>query len=362
MQAAVKPAAQAQPAPLQQAQTGGSLVKPPEKEEWPVLGLPVPVGRRPRDLALAGREGRLYISYEGSHEIEETGSGVAIIDILEESCLDLFHQSLDDCAACKTGGEWVVLATISDYIYDQVVDDKRIDNFTGRRWLASTDTLTEVVTCLLTNGNGGRGEPGPAGPPGLPGEKGEPGEPGEGLNRHLTHICAISWEHAGEYEANLLAKNGLLVAFDRPVRMGDIHRHSFIVTSEQPQGDGMSCWCELRADSVRGIPLYLEREGCEIEGIDPRRCEDPDDLVNGALFKFSGVPPVGEYRVTIKGNFIRDEHGHPVDADHLAPWLPERRSGDWVAGGIFESWFKVIETSKPKPGKTYSKKTETAGR
>ena len=214
------------------------------------------------------------------------------------------------------------------------------------------DTLTDVVTCLVANGTGGRGEPGHDGAQGIPGEKGEKGGPGEGLNRHLTHICAINWEHGGTYDSQHFANAGLLVAFDRPVRVGDIHRHSFIVSTELPQANNVTMWCEVNAKEVHGIPLYLDDETCEIEGIDPRRYEDPDDLVNGALFKFNEPLALGDYRITIKGDFIRDEHGHPVDADHMAPWLPALPSGDWVGGGTFESWFTIVKSgSKPRPRK-----------
>ena len=54
----------------------------------------------------------------------------------------------------------------------------------------------------------------------------------------------------------------------------------------------------------------------------------------------------GLVRIRVKGDFIRGRHAvtgklHSVDADHLAPWLHGRRSGDGVEGGTFESWFTV---------------------
>ena len=46
--------------------------------------------------------------------------------------------------------------------------------------------------------------------------------------------------------------------------------------------------------------------------------------------------------VTLKCDFIVDCLGNPVDGDHLRGRLP---SGDGVAGGIFESWFRVVKDS-----------------
>ena len=43
----------------------------------------------------------------------------------------------------------------------------------------------------------------------------------------------------------------------------------------------------------------------------------------------------------MKGDFIRDEKGLAVDADHLPPWLPNHGTGDGVEGGTFESWFRI---------------------
>jgi hypothetical protein len=45
--------------------------------------------------------------------------------------------------------------------------------------------------------------------------------------------------------------------------------------------------------------------------------------------------------VIVKGDFIRDKDGRALDADHLPKWLPNRKTGDGVEGGTFESWIIV---------------------
>ena len=68
----------------------------------------------------------------------------------------------------------------------------------------------------------------------------------------FAHICAINWVHPTpplDNPTNItprdnLNRNGVLIAFDRPVLNGDIHRHSFMVLTKIVQS-GTECWCEL---------------------------------------------------------------------------------------------------------------------
>jgi DNA-binding beta-propeller fold protein YncE len=312
-----------------------------EAGEKDVIGHTVPVGHNPRDLGAAPRAGRLYAAYKGEPNAEGYG-GVAIIEASEEDCADILNRALDTCPTCS-GQETLVLATIKDYVWGQPVGEARIDNRLDRKLLPSVELLAEVVECMLDSGvgAGGRGEPGQPGPHGEPGEKGEKGEPGDGLNPDLAHLCDINWAHGDYADLARLKRDGLLVAFDRKVRMGDIHRHSFILLAEKQEGS-FADWREVSAKDVRGIALRLDRESCKILGIDPDPCTNPDDLVNGAQIWLGDQElPNGEYRVILKGDLIRDELCRGVDANHLPPWLPERSSGDGVEGGTFESWFTI---------------------
>jgi hypothetical protein len=47
--------------------------------------------------------------------------------------------------------------------------------------------------------------------------------------------------------------------------------------------------------------------------------------------------------VLIHCDLIADKDGKSVDGNHIAPWLPAVKSGDGVAGGIFESWFLLSD-------------------
>jgi hypothetical protein len=74
----------------------------------------------------------------------------------------------------------------------------------------------------------------------------------------------------------------------------------------------------------------------------------PDALVNGARFIPANVAPgVAQptYRVVFKGDFVRDQDGRGVDAQHLPRWLmnlpTDRPTGEGTEGGTFESWFRI---------------------
>lgn len=163
----------------------------------------------------------------------------------------------------------------------------------------------------------------------------------------LTHICAINWIHPRapiDDPSNLTplpaVSDGLMVAFDKPVRSGDIHRHSFIVQRGEfndAAGGKVICWCDVPPEVIRGVKFESDCKISEFETV-----PDPNDFVNGALFIPSNrFLPDFEYRVVIKGDYIRDENDRALDADHLPQWLPNRPTGDGVEGGTFESWFML---------------------
>ena len=89
------------------------------------------------------------------------------------------------------------------------------------------------------------------------------------------HICAINWVHptpplevdgvvttANTTPIEDLNRNGVLIAFDRPVLNGDIHRHSFMVLfKHRDDQSSTECWCELPingsgASDSRGSARY----------------------------------------------------------------------------------------------------------
>jgi hypothetical protein len=295
--------------------------------------------------------------------------GVAIVEASEQACEEILWRHLDGCPHCDTPN-CVVLATITDYHIDRAIDDANINNRT-RRLLPSTEILKEYIECLREHGPGGVGQQGPPGDRGNDGLKGDPGldnvnlrlvdcgQPGSativtdnqgkrtleliipsGCQTDLTHICGINWTHQRENPRTLFTDRdaGLLIAFDSPVRSRDLHEHSFIVLARRREDRGPICWCE--------IPGRIEPGDFDVRcDLTSRFVPNQNARVNGVRF----VPGVSldnlekEFRVILKGDYIRGFKDKGLDADHLPPWFNQANyhSGDGIEGGTFESWFTI---------------------
>ncbi len=327
------------------------------------IGSSVLAGANAGGFTVSSDGTRLYVADNGLAPSDP--GGVAILDIDASSCGDIFKKVLDACPRCAHG-ECLILATVKDYVYGDAVTDARIDNWTDRTILPSTSLLTEVVECILSHGPGAaqtgpQGPPGPAGPagsqgvagpPGVTGPQGPQGQPGPqgpqgpkgdpGLIPNLTHICGINWKHNGTVSSSVIRQFGLLVGFDAPIQSGDIGVQTFIVLAKTP-GANLTCWCEVPAKAVQAVNLNSKMTGTKTCDINlDQKAAGP--TANGAQFiPGSGTLAPGDYRVIVKGDFIRDQKLISVDADHLAPWLPNAPTGDLIAGGTFESWFTVID-------------------
>lgn len=287
-------------------------------------------------------------------------------------CGDLWNTSIGPCPGCDMP-DCIVLATITGYHYGDKIEDPNpltamppyaadiIDNYTDRRILPSTQLMKQVIDCLLQQPGGGgggggagaigaigaTGATGPTGPTGATGQTGATGATGpagptgptgpSALDPQLTHIVDINWEQ-GTPTNTVIASKGILIAFDAVVRGVDLHVQSVIVqrltkhpVSDRDPESGLNCWCEVPGRVVPGnfTPIGKVTNPFSTSGA---------STVNG--LRFEGDFSQGQqYRVIVKGNFIRDKSGKAVDADNLPDWVPNRPSGDGIQGGTFESWF-----------------------
>jgi DNA-binding beta-propeller fold protein YncE len=349
-----------------------------------ILGATVSIGENPLDIVRAADGKRLYVSYDGDGATDP--GAIAVVELTETDCRDIFKQVLDPCPRCDVEN-CVVLATVSSYIYAAAVTNADLDNWTDRHILPSTALLTEAIECLFDNtggagGTGPQGPPGPAGPAGgagTPGANGAPGATGpmgpigpigpqgpkgdSPLDPTLTHIVGIDWPHDGTAEASAIfvprdggdRQAGLVIAFDQPVRNKDLHSRSFTVMYSPPLQGGVltRTWAEF-VGQVTGVQLKLSAPnangGCQILSIIGEETPRKDVAVNGALFVPLRAFEGGDYIVYLRGDFVEDVRldgnqkfitGKGVDADNLPDWVPNRRSGDQIEGGTFESWFTV---------------------
>jgi hypothetical protein len=165
----------------------------------------------------------------------------------------------------------------------------------------------------------------------LGGRRSIPGTP-----QTLTHICGFNWEHGRTEEVQEFhyrhehhELHRLIVHFDRPLRRYEeddpqryalgINAHTFLV---QWKGDEESL--EFIPAHPRHPPHYSPNLGAAVFVIDPYFLE----RLRGEITVY----------VTLRCDFILDEHGKPVDGDHLRGTVP---TGNGIAGGTFESWFRL---------------------
>ena len=303
-------------------------------------------------------------------------------------CGDLWKKSLDGCPHCDLP-DCVVLATIEHWkVGDKIVDGPPpppagsavIDNLKGRVFLPSTQLITEVINCILSQpggggttgptgptgpagptgatgptgptgppGGGGSGPTGPTGPTGSPGPTGPTGPPGPiGPAAVFTRIQTVNWTHrvfGDSGSSSPFREKGLRIAFDRPdVFAEDLHDQSLVVETQHvstvidPSGNRIQlrCWCEVQGRVVSGNFATL--------GDANSTFSQATGLVNGVQFVSADFRR-GVYRVLFKGDYVRANDKRAVDGNHLPPWVrqPTYRSGDGIEGGLFESWLEFRE-------------------
>ena len=149
-----------------------------------------------------------------------------------------------------------------------------------------------------------------------------------------------------------------MIAFTADVMVDDINDISFMPSIETVPGDadlGRNCWCEIRGTAF-GVKLEIP---CE-----PPRPGQPLDVVpaggtcNAAVYFIApdvmkkllraGRGRSLRIRVQFNGDLVRESINSAgalrqlaVDANHLPPWVPNRKSGDGIEGGMFDSWLRL---------------------
>jgi hypothetical protein len=157
----------------------------------------------------------------------------------------------------------------------------------------------------------------------------------------------VNWKHAASNGSSSKYRElGLRIAFDGPdVLSDDLNRQSVIVQTRNESvvrdagGNQITlvCWCELQGRIVPGDFAAL---GDATSAFAPATAAG--QIVNGVVF-FSGDFRPTQYRVLVKGDYVRGLGKRAVDANHLPPWVnssPAYRTGDGTEGGLFESWLQ----------------------
>jgi hypothetical protein len=349
-----------------------------------ILGAPVSVGIQPTSEALSEDGTHLYVSYSGDGN--SIPGGVAIINVVQDACCDLFKQTIDGCPDC-TDGNCIILATINGYKFGQPVGEADIDNLTDRHLLVSTDVLTQVVQCLCEKG-GGTGTTGPQGPPGPPGQTGETGQTGAtgtagpagatgpagpagpGLETGLVQINALSWKHASTITTSGLipitlptgaSSPALVIAFNGAVVAPNANdaAHIFQVlfdpTAAADQSRGFQNLCVILGAV---IPVNATVSGNLVTAATPIPGAPPTTKALAFLFNAIAqrliISSTEEGKVNLdvlirlRGDFLLDTKGRAISAEFVradfnATGTGERPKGSGLClqGGTFESWLLI---------------------
>lgn len=346
--------------------------------------------------------------------------GVALLPLEDSICEDLVWKRHEHCPGCDIPN-CVVLATIERYQLDARflegtphpadVANKiaRIDNRKGRRVLARTEVLQELIECLLRRGGGGGG----VGPQGPQGPQGPRGPAGPGLEAGLTRIVAVSWVHnsrgvaidprvqqcfdptgqfriGGIVPVNTISELhqgdklfpfrdaiwGFAILFNRPVHVYD---RQFISSANPPNvlidSDHVfellvryplpNSTPEIGGPRItlRGVVVPVEwtnNAAGNVDWLTLRETRGPDAAGVAMLLTREGFSNLGvaaavsDIFMKLRGDFVIDVQGRAVDVEFVRTELPtgdrpatapENQFG--IQGGLFESWFWLVRTEAP---------------
>ena len=223
-------------------------------------------------------------------------------------CFQYYREARESCAVVEPC-PCIPLGVIRNFIPGTAVREEQIDNWSARRQLVSTQTLDQVVRCILAK---------------LPTEE-------------LTRIEDTNWQHnrrmqcrefLEEYIGSVERPRGFRIQFSHRVHSGGLDTRSFqALVVFKPEND-------YEPRHMQVAPARVEREDDEtgwarlhIDPVYARRHLDGRDF---DLF------------ITLKCDVIRDRHGRSVDGNFLGR-LP---TGDNIQGGLFESWVRIRGRSR----------------
>lgn len=346
-----------------------------------------PVSGLGQFLRLAAMASRIYVSSADESPSQPDRGLVAVIDVAEGDCGATFDRIIGPCPGCEEEGEHcITLAHLPGYVPGARIQPQgeagdgevEIDNHSHRPLVPSTNTIVEVVRCMLEEGFA-KGRPGPRGPAGqqgpqgpqglrgpqglqgLQGERGLQGPPGEGLNEDLVHVANLSWIHdAPSYDGidgflDEVEKVGVVIAFDKEVQFPPFLTKmtggpaSEVFALFMRSGNGVAFTemllgeldCEpVNVDAVDGAgritavsPLPAGTERTKAVRLVPR-----SEKFGG----FVGEVRPATFRVLLRADMVRDADGKfALDGNHIFGAVPDRPSGNGLQGGSFESWFGV---------------------
>ncbi len=294
-----------------------------------------PVGENLQAPVLTRSALTLYAPFSGDPTQAASGA-VAIIDLTPIDCRDALLGG--DCPACVPP-DGLLLARVENWQVGNKLEDSTasagagvsiIDN-SVRTILASTQAITQALLCLMNQANAGIQAPQPStGPSTSPTD--------------LTGIQSVSWiKNGGTVTAVASGQlNSFIVAFSAPVESINVNDQTvalLIPNNNTPGSTAQTSWSQYGTAEPWEVPTLGVASGGSIAtgGTCNAACVSAMTPQGGMNQGGSAI-----VRFQVHGDLIPDTNGNSVDGNHLAPYLPQRTTGDGIAGGLFESWFTVV--------------------
>lgn len=170
----------------------------------------------------------------------------------------------------------------------------------------------------------------------------------------LTHICHVNWNHGAETNRSELTDKEdpgnskkhyirLLLNFDRP-----LCKDETVLPSSEPEPTTHRLGFFRRIMQVfyvsdNGTLQILPGRG-SLSSDRTRLYFDIDECHLHELWKRAGGMSI---HVRLNCDFLPDQFGRAVDGNHLRGSLAQHcPTGDGVEGGVFESWFQLVESKE----------------
>jgi hypothetical protein len=241
---------------------------------------------------------------------------------LVDDCHDLYKAVLDRCAE-PTALECLPLAIVEGHTLGDPVTEDRIDNWSVRPILPSTQLLDQLIYCVLDKVS----------------------------TKSLTKITDIGWNHRGDYHSHDFMRlfigdektpKGFEVTFGAPIRAECITRRTF-------QAIAVRYADRYSGGQMEVVPSRVRVSGDRMKAyLDIERGYAERKLLNTRFDLF----------LLLRSGHVVDDNGLPVDGDLLASIDSDGQysvafpTGDGVEGGLFESWIKVRTGPREGPRST----------
>lgn len=236
-----------------------------------------------------------------------------------DECSDYYKKILDDCTE-PVAMDCLPLAVVEGHRLGDPVTDDDIDNWSVRPILPSSHLLDQLVRCILK----------------------------KAPTKTLTKIVDVGWTHRGEYSGHEFMREfigdaqsprGFEVTFGGPVRREGLTPRTFQAVAVRYADRHSGGQVEVVPARVR---LSNDRRKAYLE-IDRTYAER---RLAGARF---------DLFLRLRCGHIVDDMGMAIDGDLIARidedgnYIDATPTGDGIAGGLFESWIKVMPGQMQPP-------------